>query len=46
MWDNRSVLHAASGDFWPQRRFMERLTILDRDESRRAPYYDPSAEGA
>lgn len=46
MWDNRSVLHSASGDFWPQRRFMERLTILDRDESRRAPYYDPSAEGA
>lgn len=44
MWDNRSVLHTASGDFWPHRRLMERLTILDRDESRRAPYYDEKAE--
>ncbi len=41
MWDNRAVLHSASGDFWPHRRIMERLTILDRDESRRAPYYAP-----
>lgn len=39
MWDNRAVLHSASADFWPHRRQMERLTILDRDESRRAPYY-------
>ena len=43
MWDNRAVLHTASADFWPHRRFMERLTILDFDESRRAPYYDPEA---
>ncbi len=42
MWDNRAVLHTASGDFWPHRRFMERLTILDYDESRRAPYYSPA----
>ena len=41
MWDNRAVLHTASGDFWPHRRFMERLTILDYDKSRRVPYYDP-----
>ena len=41
MWDNRAVLHAASGDFWPHRRLMERLTILDADESRRTPYYRP-----
>ena len=41
MWDNRAALHSASGDFWPHRRIMERLTILDRDESRRAPYYAP-----
>ena len=41
MWDNRCVLHAASGDFWPHRRLMERLTILDFDESRRTPYYAP-----
>ena len=42
MWDNRAVLHSASGDFWPHRRMMERLTILDYDESRRTPYYVPS----
>ena len=41
MWDNRAVLHSASGDFWPHRRRMERLTILDYDESRRIPYYRP-----
>ena len=43
MWDNRCVLHSASGDFWPHRRLMERLTILDSDESRRTPY--SSCEG-
>ncbi len=43
MWDNRAVLHSASADFWPHRRFMERLTILDADESRRTPYYAPEA---
>lgn len=42
MWDNRAVLHSASADFWPHRRQMERLTILDQDESRRKPYYAPS----
>ncbi len=41
MWDNRAVLHSASGDFWPHRRYMERLTILDYDETRRTPYYAP-----
>ena len=41
MWDNRCVLHTASADFWPHRRLMERLTILDYDETRRAPYYAP-----
>lgn len=41
MWDNRAVLHTASGDYWPHRRFMERLTILDYDKSRRVPYFDP-----
>ena len=41
MWDNRAVLHSASADFWPHRRLMERLTILDADESRRTPYYAP-----
>ena len=42
MWDNRAVLHSASADFWPHRRRMERLTILDHDESRRTPYYAPA----
>ena len=46
MWDNRAALHSASGDFWPHRRVMERLTILDRDESRRTPYYAPEGEAA
>lgn len=41
MWDNRAVLHSASGDFWPHRRLMERLTILDYDKSRRTPSYTP-----
>ncbi|MEM7019658.1 MAG: TauD/TfdA family dioxygenase [Pseudomonadota bacterium] len=41
MWDNRAVLHYASGDFWPHRRLMERLTILDYEKSRRTPYYTP-----
>ncbi len=41
MWDNRVVLHSASGDFWPHRRLMERLTILDAEQTRRAPYYRP-----
>ena len=45
MWDNRCVLHTASADFWPHRRLMERLTILDYDESRRTPYYAPEEHG-
>ena len=44
MWDNRAALHCASGDFWPHSRKMERLTILDRDLSRRTPYYAPAAK--
>jgi taurine dioxygenase len=27
-WDNRSTQHYASSDYWPQRRVMERLTII------------------
>jgi taurine dioxygenase len=42
MWDNRAVLHSASGDFWPHRRLMERVTILDYDASRRTPMYKPA----
>jgi taurine dioxygenase len=39
MWDNRAVLHRATADFWPHRRVMERLTMLDYDEARRTPFY-------
>ena len=39
MWDNRAVQHCATADFWPHRRIMERVTILDNDKERRAPYY-------
>ena len=46
MWDNRAVLHTASADFWPHNRLLERLTILDWNENRRAPYYDPTASAA
>ena len=42
MWDNRAVLHSASADFWPHSRYMQRLTILDYDETRRTPYYHPA----
>ena len=38
MWDNRAVQHCATADFWPHRRLMERVTILDSDVARRTPY--------
>ena len=39
MWDNRAVQHCATADFWPHKRLMERVTILDHDVSRRRPYF-------
>ena len=39
MWDNRAVQHCATADFWPHRRLMERVTILDSDPDRRTPYF-------
>ena len=39
MWDNRAVQHCATADFWPHRRLMERVTILDSDEQRRIPFF-------
>ena len=40
MWDNRVVQHCATADFWPHRRLMERVTILDYDHERRTPYFE------
>lgn len=28
-WDNRSCLHYATNNYWPERRIMERLTLVD-----------------
>ncbi len=39
MWDNRAVQHCATADFWPHRRVMERVTILDSAVERRTPYF-------
>lgn len=38
-WDNRAVFHKAVADFWPFERSMERVTVLDKDESRKVPYF-------
>ena len=38
LWDNRSCQHYACGDFWPQQRKMERVTVLDAVAEHRTPY--------
>jgi taurine dioxygenase len=38
LWDNRACQHYACGDFWPQRRKMERVTVLDAAVEQRTPY--------
>ena len=40
MWDNRAAQHCATADFWPHRRLMERVTILDSEHDRRTPYFE------
>jgi len=40
-WDNRACLHYATPDSWPYTRHLERVTVLDRDESKKAPYFAP-----
>lgn len=35
-WDNRACLHYATNNYWPARRTMERLTLLDEDCDRTA----------
>ena len=41
MWDNRACQHYGVGDFWPYKRLMERVTILDYNEEAKRPYYQP-----
>mmetsp|Transcript_64411 Transcript_64411/g.171835 ORF Transcript_64411/g.171835 Transcript_64411/m.171835 type:complete len:327 (-) Transcript_64411:111-1091(-) len=43
-WDNRACLHYATPDTWPHTRHLERVTVLDRDESKKAPYYAGQAK--
>lgn len=40
LWDNRAVFHKAVADFWPHKRYMERLTVLDQVEASKVPYFD------
>jgi len=38
-WDNRACMHYATPDYWPHTRHLERVTVLDRDEARKMPYF-------
>uniref|UniRef100_A0A7S2FYZ2 TauD/TfdA-like domain-containing protein n=1 Tax=Alexandrium andersonii TaxID=327968 RepID=A0A7S2FYZ2_9DINO len=43
-WDNRACLHYATPDSWPYTRSLERVTVLDKDESKKRPYYAGKAK--
>ena len=32
-WDNRACLHYATNNYWPARRIMERITVIEADEA-------------
>lgn len=38
VWDNRACMHYASGDYWPHKRIMERITVLDPEDLNRYVY--------
>lgn len=42
-WDNRACFHYATPDSWPYTRHLERVTVLDRHEDRKVPYFSQRA---
>ena len=40
-YDNRACQHYSVGDYWPHKRRLDRVTLLDKQPERRRPYYTP-----
>ena len=40
-YDNRACQHYPVGDYWPHKRRLDRVTLLDKQPERRRPYYNP-----